>query len=786
MPKEFLMPQSIENTAIVAPGGEASIEEAARALAASRLDEAERLFVLLLEADAASPEVTAAAHKGFGDVMLQRGSFAKAAESYRAALGLRSLWPEAENNLGNAFKLQGDLESAEHHYRQALAADPHFSPANNNLGVLLAEKDRLDEAADCFREAASASSSIREAQNNLATTLLQLGRLDEARAEFEGALAKDPDDPDALIGMARLLRASGEPDEALALARRALRLRPAFAEGYLEAGTAALALGDPEQALPYCRYAVEAAPNNAEAHAVLATALQDCGSPQDAEHHFQRALQLAPNQSSLFIALGRLFEQQGRFDEAEQACRAALAAEPEHAFAICQLGNLALKRKRPAEALTFFERARELQPDSASAHNNIGAALNELRQYEKAAAAYRNAIMLNPDRAEPHHNLGAVLQTLGRLDEARRCYERALELKPDMVPNILSLSTLAANAARELLPTIEALLRSDKLADEAKAQLYFSQARLYDESGDYEAAFAAAVAGNAIDGRRQRYEPAMFEQLVAGIEETFTAEFFSNRRFWGARAERPIFVVGMPRAGTTLIEQVLASHPQVFGGGELPFLPHLAADLRRWSRTARAFPHGIADLHEPEVLRLAGAYRRATRALAGPTRRVTDKMLANLFYIGLVALLFPAAKIVYCRRTPFDLFISGYFMLFRNPVPHTTDQSSFAHFYRLQERLLAHWRRVSPIAIHEIQYERLIADQVGQTRALLEYCELEWDPRCLDFYLTNRPVRTGSDTQVRRPLYRSSVDRARPYMNYLGELERALTSPTAVGQQSSG
>ncbi len=767
------MPHSVDTTPAGAGDAESAIRQARQALEAGRFEAAERLFLALTGTSSAAD-----AHKGIGDVLLRQGRLGRAAEAYRAALQLRPGWPEAENNLGNVWKLQGDKEKAEEHYRRALSQNPLLAAAGNNLGVLLAEKGQIDEAVARFRAALLGPSPVREARRNLATALFQLGRIEEARAEFEGALAENPEDPDTLAGMARLLHATGKAEEALRLACEALKQRPGFGAAYLEAGAAALALGDAQTALPYCRQAVETAPNNAEAHEALGCALLALGMPQDGEHHLQRALALAPKLPLALIELGKLYEEQDRLGEAEEKYQAALAADPENALAMTHLGNLAFNRKKPAEALQYFERARKLRPGVAAAQNNLARTLHELGRHQEAAEAFRKAIALNPHRAEPHQNLGAILQTLGRFDEARASFERALELDPDLAQAIYALSSLAPGASREaLLPRIERLLAKDKLAEETKAQLYFAKVRLCEHRGDHDAAFAAAVAGNAIEARRESYDAVRFERLAAGIKETFVPEFFARRRSYGSVADSPIFIVGVPRSGTTLIEQVLASHSRVFGGGELPFLPQLADDLPRWGRARRTFPHGLADLHEPEVLRLAGAYRRYTRGLAGASFRVTDKMTSNLFYLGLAALLFPRAKIVYCRRNPFDLFISAYFTQFRTPIPFTTEQKSFAHYYLIQESLLAHWRRVLPLEIHEVEYENFVAGQEAQTRALLQYCGLDWEARCLNFHLTERPIRTSSDTQVRRPLYRSAVGRAAPYRKYLGELEAALAAP---------
>lgn len=743
---------------------------AQRALQLGNLGEAEQEFRSLL----GSPSATAG-HKGLGDILWRKGLLQQAAEEYRAALKLRPDWAEVENNLGSVHKAEGNRAAAEQHYRRAISIAPSLAAAHSNLGVMLAENGNLTEAVAHFRNALASSPANMAVRSNLGTALLQLGRIEEAIIEFQSVLEASPNDAEALIGLARAMRLSGRPEKGFELARKALQSQPGFADAYLEAGEAALALGLHNDALAFCRQAVEASPKSAVAHEALGSALALYGVPQEAEFHLRRSLELLPNSASVLAKLGQLLAQQGRGKEAEERYRAALGIDPDHVPTLNQLANLALKQRKPAEALPYFERVRRLHPDRAVAHSNLAFALHDLGRHQEAIEACHEALKLNPDLAEAYQNLGAAQQTLGQLIDARASYERAVELRPDLVESIFSLSNLDAGAAGEgMLANIAALLKSEKLAESAKAQLYFALVRLHESKGEHDAAFNAAVEGNALEARRQTYDPAIYEQMAAALRTTFTAKFFKDRESYGIASERPIFIVGFPRSGTTLTEQILASHPDVFGAGELPIVPSLAADLRRWGRTARQFPQGLADLKEPEVLRLAGAHRRYTRNLAGTGRRVTDKMTSNIFYLGMIALMYPQAKIVYCRRDPLDLFVSSYFMLFRNPIPYRTSQQSFAHFYKLQESLLEHWRSVLPMPILELQYERLIDDQEGQSRALLSHCDLEWDPRCLDFHLVNRPILTGSDIQVRKPLYKSSVGRAKPYLDRLRELRALL------------
>jgi len=768
------MPQDIEPAGSSASADRA-IAAARQALLAGNLEEAQKQFSALTGGPSA-----AEAHKGMGDVLARQGRLAKAEAAYRAALKLRPEWPNALNNLGNILKMKGDKAGAEQHYRRALAIAPELADANNNLGVLLAEKGALNEAADRFREAASAVPPAREARGNLATVLSQLGRIEEALVEFDRVLDSDPRDGKTLVAKARLLRLLDRSADAYELACEALNLTPGDGKAYLEAGLAALAAGKTEAAVRNCRQAVETTPNSAEAHEAVAAALLAYGAPQEAELHFRRALALAPNSAPVLFKLGNLCEQQGRLKEAEESYREAIKAAPTAIPARNSLGSLLLHRGKPADALSEFEKAGEIEPQNASCHSNRAAALSDLNRYDEALAACELALQLNPNLAEAYVNLGATKQTLGDLEMARAAFERALQLNPDLVQAIFSLTNIEPGAVGDsAASSIEKLLESDRLPNLARTQLHFALARIHERNQNFAAAFDAASKANAVEARRPPYDPVAFERFVAGLKQTFTTEFFEKRRDYGSPGEQPIFIVGMPRSGTTLVEQVLATHPQVFGGGELSILGDLAGDLNRWGRATKPFPHGVAELTEPEVLRLAGAYRRHTRAIAGATRIVTDKMPSNVFYLGLAALLFPSAKIVFCRRNPADVFISSYFMMFRHPLPYGGSQQAFAHFYKCQEATMAHWRQVLPIQVHEVQYESFVSNQEAETRRLLEHCGLEWDSRCLEFHLTRRPIRTGSDIQVRRPLNTKSIGRSAPYAEFLGELNHSSPATAA-------
>jgi len=305
--------------------------------------------------------------------------------------------------------------------------------------------------------------------------------------------------------------------------------------------------------------------------------------------------------------------------------------------------------------------------------------------------------------------------------------------------------------------------------------LRYILAKKFDVSGDFDRAFAQAKSANDLEADRRVFEGAAITKFVDDSIAVFTPDFFEERKEYGSSSALPIFVVGLPRSGTTLVEQIIASDPDVSGGGELEVLPALTSKLKEAARVPAPYPQGVAKLDEPATLRLAGAYLRQLRPLAGEASHVTDKMPFNAFRLGVISLMLPRAKIINCRRHPLDIFISGYFLNFKQPLPYTADQDYYARYYVEYARIMDHWRSTLRTPILDVDYEDLIEDQEKVSRSIIEYCGLEWSDSCLQFHQTERPVRTGSSAQVRRPLYRSSVGHWRSYEEHLKPLKEALS-----------
>jgi tetratricopeptide (TPR) repeat protein len=469
----------------------------------------------------------------------------------------------------------------------------------------------------------------------------------------------------------------------------------------------------------------------------------------------------------------------GRLDDAERGYRQVLATDPDDAQALHLLGMIAAQRGKPADALDLIGRSLALAPDVGEAHYNLGVALQDLARTEEAAAAYRRALALRPDVAETHMQLSNALQELGDTAEALAAVDRALAIDPAFVRAWYVRRDLKTFVPGDPdIERMEALLASAdarRLDDDDRLLLDFALGKAWMDVGDAGRAFAHLEAGN----RRKRagfaYDVATEVEWLAAIAESVTPETIAAFAGAGDPSDLPVFVLGMPRSGTTLVEQILASHAGVHGAGELLVLEELTG--RDWERDdlADSYQRLMRGLTASDLSRLGGAYVERVAALAGGKRRVVDKSPGNFRLAGLIHLMAPNARIIHCRRDPVDTCFSLYSRNFSGRVRYAFDLRELGLYYRAYERLMAHWRAVLPAdRFIEVDYEALVGDLEEEARRLIGFCGLEWDEACLEFHATRRLVRTISVNQVRRPIYRSSIERWKPYEPHLGPLLQAL------------
>jgi tetratricopeptide (TPR) repeat protein len=571
------------------------------------------------------------------------------------------------------------------------------------------------------------------------------GRLSEAEALYRAVLATNPDHFDSLRAVGVLCLKRNAPQDAVAPLEKALALKPDSAETHNDLGMALAALNRHGEALPHLERAVALSPDFATAHNNLGNTLAALDRRRDAIAHFKRAIALRPGYALAEFNLANALSKSERHAEAADLYKMALEHNPDWAPALCGLGFSLHMSGRSAEGLQFYERALARDPASADAHNGIG----------------------------------QVKQTLGLLEESRSALERALELAPDRPSYHRMLGeTKRFRAGDPQIAAMESLLPSlASLGEEQQAELHFALGKAYGDIARHEESFRHLIAGNAIKHRTDEYDEAAQLTMMKHIETVFTADLLRRNAGAGDPSEVPVFILGMPRSGSTLTEQILASHPRIFGAGELRDFSEPTKAFR--GRDAGAFFPEVATSLSGEELRAFGArYVEHLRALAPAADRVTDKMPSNFRFIGFIRMTLPNAKIIHTRRDPIDTCISCFSRMF-GKKSFMADLGTLGRYYRAYETLMAHWRRVLPQgAMLEVQYEDLVGDFENQARRIVAYCGVEWDERCLSFHQTERPVRTASVTQVRQPIYSNAIGRWKPYEMML----RPLLDELSIGK----
>ncbi len=438
-----------------------------------------------------------------------------------------------------------------------------------------------------------------------------------------------------------------------------------------------------------------------------------------------------------------------------------LALDPGHVAARNNLGLIYLENHQLALAAHNFKKLTLIAPRYADAHANLGYVLFKQGKVRGAIACAKNAIDIDPNHAVALRNLGIGYQTLGRFDEARNCFESAILRDPmdgGAYGNLVETKKITPQDSA-LVTRLKELTLSTGLTPQGKSDALFALGKCLDDLAEYDAAFASYSEANRLERGSREFNRQQHEEFVDAQIQTFSSAFFQRHGAMFAPDSTPIFIVGMPRSGTTLIEQILSRHPEVSSAGECLYWGNLGGSTD--------VVQNISDKLIPEY---AHSYLTHLRAIAPVSKHVIDKMPTNFLFLGLIHLCFPAARIIHCQRHPLDTCLSNYFHKFSNSSSYSYDLHDLAFFYRQYERIMTHWRRVLADNMLEICYESVVASQEAETRKILTFCNLEWNEDCLDFSHNQRPVFTASNWQVRQPLFSSSINRWQHYRAHLGPL----------------
>jgi len=704
----------------------------------------------------------------------QAGQLGQAAELYQKVLAREQANADALHLLGVLLHQQGDHARAVELIGRATALKPNNPAFHANLAEAYRALGQFERAAGCCRVALSLQPDYPEALGNLGLALQGMGRRDEAADQFRKALSLRPDFVAAHNSLGNVLRELGRLDEALAHFRRAVELDPAHALARTNLGQILMESGQAAEGLPHCQESVRLQPNFAPLFHNLGNVLRELERFDEAAEAYLQAIRLDPALAKAHAHLGLTLIRQRRLTEASSWLERAIELDPADPTFPEYLGELYMEREEFARAVRSYEQALALAThENPALHLALGWALQEDGRLTEAGDQYRTAFRLQPGSAMVQNYLGGFHEEQGDLAEAEASYRLALRLDRSFSLPLARLGTLL----RDKLPPADLAALEQRLAEphlgaEPRGRLLFALAHVLDARAEYARAARCLGEANAVtlESRRGRndFVPADHERFVDNMLRVFSPTFFARTHGLGSQSRRPVFVFGLPRSGTSLVEQVLASHSRVHGAGELRLgrqsFEAIPAVMGRKLYPMECVPH----LDAASIRRLSDQHLDWLRASAGDrANRVTDKMPDNYMYVGLLATLFPRAVFIHCRRDLRDVAVSCWMTDFRS-MSWPNDLAHIAARFQQYRRLMDHWRAVLPVPILDVDYEETVTDLEGVARRLVAACGLDWEPACLQFHTTRRPVRTASLIQVRQPLSKASVARYRNYETELG------------------
>jgi len=502
-----------------------------------------------------------------------------------------------------------------------------------------------------------------------------------------------------------------------------------------------------------------------------ATHLQREGRLLDAEVALLRILKERPQFATANIQLGLLYQARGLEIQGMNHLQTAVDSAPDNWVAHFGLAVSYKSLSQYDKAVKHYETSVKLNARNVDAYNDLGVLYEKLRQPDEAETSYRKALALDPGQAVVWNNLGVLLTHLGRLEEARDCFRRSVAILPGYYPAHYNLATFwRHHEIDDQVEVMRALFAQPNAGDLQVSMLGFALGKVFEELGDYEQSLFYLKAGNAAQRRLSPHDIGRDIKVMSQMIDVMQTTYIGNYAVEQADIT-PIFIVSMPRSGSTLTEQILASHPDVTGGGELNNLPDILTE------SGCIYIEDFAELDRAARSELGGRYLASVRSIAKGRKYVTDKLPTNFMRIGIIRMIMPHAKIIHCTRDPMATCFSCYKTRFDNSeLSFTNDLRDLGKYYRKYAELMDFWGSTMPGRIHAVRYEELVADPEPAIRDLLSFCELDFDERCLEFYRAKSNVRTASAAQVRDPIHTKSVEAWRKYRYALGPLESALRS----------
>ena len=677
---------------------------------------------------------------------------------------------------------------------------------------------RCVEISSPCNDQESLITSVPEQQDSFrnAFSLLRAGNAEGATLACNEALKKFPGDANFLCLAARALLAQRKFNDAKRHLDDAIRLFPDFAVAHDVFGDVLFAQGSPAVAVKAYEQALRLDPTHPnvvdkieKAQQFIASMPQveaDGAAPADgkpppdqarrmafadeiykaeqlardgdakqSEDIYRRILKRDPNHVEAARLLARIAVGKNKFHEAEVYLRRAAENAPDYGRVWVDLANVYLELDQFDDAMECAIKVLELAPEMSESHMLHAGVLGTTGRHEEAIRAYEKALAIVPTKAGAMCSMGHHLKTIGEQDKAIAMYRQCLATKPDHAEAYWSLANLKTFRFDDAeIAAMHGLLDKDELVDESRLQIHNALGLDHESRDEYDTAFAHYRSCNHLRRKAETYDPVETETRYERIIEIFDEELLEKNRTVGSTDDSPIFIVGLPRSGSTLIEQILASHSQVDGTHELGDLPRIVRNIHRSLDKKSGFPDVLPELTADEWAGIGEDYIRSTQRHRAGAAHFIDKLPNNFTYIGLIRLALPNAKIINAIRHPLDSCFGAYKQLFASGQPFSYDLTELGEYYLQYLRLVDHWHQWAPGFVLDVHYEQVVADLETQVKRMLEFCKLPFEPECLRFHETDRAVKTASSEQVRRPIYTSSVNLWRNYEHHLGELVEIL------------
>ncbi len=669
-------------------------------------------------------------------------------------------------------------EVAERVCNSVLQVQPRNKTALHLLGIVCFHRDNLQDAYNYLTQAVDQAPDNFELLMNLGKVNKKLEKWQEALDAFGRAAEIRADEPDLYFQTGLILQTLDRYSEAVDAFDKALELKPDAVGVQNNKGVALYKLGRLKEAVTAFDRVLELKPDHEGARKNYTFILNSLGKYKEATDYLYQVVEKHPEYKTGHILLGRNLLEIGRYDQALEIGNRLLEIESENIDGILIRARAYMGKKDFQQSLQEYDLVLEKEPETAEAWHQRGTCLSGLKLWPEAMQSYDKALQIRPDSPDIHYSRGVTLSYMGRIDQARGEAEKAIELNPGYAK---AYRFLAQN--KKFTPgdphirMFEKAAENQNLNHEQEIELGFALGKMYQDIQDYDKAFGHYKKANDLKWQSLNFDTRSDERFFKSIAANVDKDVFDGLQGKGYQDSSPIFILGMPRSGTTLVEQIVSSHPKVFGSGEQPFLSTvLTSEAVNMLGLKKGFPVYVRDLDPDACFRLGKSYMDKLRKQVGDTPPfITDKMPANFRFLGMIPIILPQARVIHCRRNPFDTCLSCFFRYFIESMEFSYNLEALARTYKAYEDLMQHWREIlTQGQMFEIRYEDLVNDIEGSSRALIDYCRLEWDEACLRFFDNERVVETASMAQVRQPVYNSSVGYWKDYEKHLGPLFEIL------------